>query len=81
MFDLSWLLIIVLAVLLLGPEELPTAIKALGKMWAKLRNFSQIIQIELDKTINDNEKKGSYSDQSNVAWIDLPRQRSPQKWD
>ncbi len=59
MFDLgTWgeiFIIIVAALVLIGPKELPTVLRALGRLIQKLKNMSAGVRREFDKYIHEGE--------------------------
>jgi sec-independent protein translocase protein TatB len=58
MFDIGWTEIALIggvAVVVLGPEEMPKALYALGKIVRKIRVLTSDIQKSLDKIVNETE--------------------------
>ncbi len=59
MFDLgTWgeiFIIVVAALVLIGPKELPTVLRALGRMIQKFKNLSAGFRREFDKYIHEGE--------------------------
>ena len=58
MFDLSWselLLIAVVAIVFIGPKELPGALRALGRWAGKARAMAREFQNNIDDMIRDSE--------------------------
>lgn len=69
MFDLgAWgeiLIIVVAALVLIGPKEMPEVLRACGKMVQKLRRLSAGIRQEINKYIHEGEFE-EYQKQVNV---------------
>lgn len=61
MFDLgSWgefFIIAVLALIIIGPKDMPGALRTAGRMIAKLRSFIANFQSEIEKTIQKIEQE------------------------
>lgn len=58
MFDVAWsemLVIIAVAVVVIGPKDLPKLLYAAGKFTRKVRVFTRDIQTSLDRIIHDEE--------------------------
>lgn len=58
MFDVGWsemLLVVAVAVVVIGPKDLPRALYAAGKFVRKIRIFTGDIQRSLDKIIHEEE--------------------------
>lgn len=58
MFDIGWTEIALIggvAVVVMGPEELPRTLYALGKIVRKIRAFTSDIQKSLDRIVNESE--------------------------
>lgn len=58
MFDLGWDelgLIIVLAVIILGPKELPTALRTLGRWTRRIRGMAREFQKHIDDVVREAE--------------------------
>lgn len=58
MFDVAWsemLVIIAVAVVVIGPKDLPKLLYAAGKFTRKVRIFTNDIQQSLDRIIHDEE--------------------------
>ena len=58
MFDVAWsemLVIIAVAVVVIGPKDLPKLLYAAGKFMRKVRIFTSDIQRSLDNIIHDEE--------------------------
>lgn len=58
MFDVGWTEIALIggvAVVLMGPEEMPKALRALGRVVRKFRMFTADIQKSLDRIVNEAE--------------------------
>jgi len=58
MFDLSWtelLLIAVVAVVFIGPKELPGALRTIGRFAAKARSMAREFQSNVDEMIRESE--------------------------
>lgn len=58
MFDLGWDelgLIIVLAVIILGPKELPTALRTLGRWTRRIRGMAREFQRHIDDVVREAE--------------------------
>ncbi len=58
MFDLSWselLLIAVVAIVFIGPKELPGALRALGRWAGKARTMAREFQNNIDDMIRESE--------------------------
>lgn len=58
MFDLSWtelLLIAVVAVVFIGPKELPGALRTVGRFAAKARSMAREFQSNVDEMIRESE--------------------------
>ncbi len=58
MFDLSWseiLVIAVVAIVFIGPKELPAALRALGKWTAKARTMAREFQNNVDEMVRESE--------------------------
>jgi len=58
MFDLSWtelLLIAVVAIIFIGPKELPAALRALGRWAGKARGMAREFQNSVDDMIRESE--------------------------
>lgn len=56
MFDIAWselLLVIVVAILVVGPKELPGALRALGRVIGKLRRTADEFRRQFEDTIRD----------------------------
>lgn len=55
MFDFAWshiLLLLLVAVIFLGPKELPVVLRYLGKIFAKLKQHREELQEYVDAAIN-----------------------------
>ncbi len=58
MFDVAWsemLVILAVAVVVIGPKDLPKVLYAAGKFMRKVRIFTNDIQRSLDNIIHDEE--------------------------
>ncbi|MDI1227054.1 MAG: Sec-independent protein translocase protein TatB [bacterium] len=58
MFDVAWsemLVIIAVAVVVIGPKDLPKLLYAAGKFTRKVKIFTHDIQTSLDRIIHDEE--------------------------
>lgn len=58
MFDLSWsemLVVLVVAVVVIGPKDLPRVLYTAGKFIRKIKIFTGDIQASLDKIIHEEE--------------------------
>ncbi len=56
MFDIAWselLLVMVVAILVVGPKELPGALRALGRIIGKLRRTADEFRRQFEDTIRD----------------------------
>lgn len=54
MFDFAWshiLLLLIIAVVFLGPKELPVVLRALGRIFAKLRHHREELQEYVEAAI------------------------------
>lgn len=47
------LVIIVIALLIFGPDKLPSALRSFGKVMGEIKKFKDAAQSEIEKTIND----------------------------
>ena len=60
MFDVGFaeiVIVLVLGLIVLGPERLPRAIKTVAYWWRKLRNHMHTLQAEIDKEIAETNVK------------------------
>jgi sec-independent protein translocase protein TatB len=58
LFDISWsemLVVLVVAVVAIGPKDLPRVLYAAGKFTRKIKIFTADIQKSVDKIIHDEE--------------------------
>lgn len=58
MFDIGWsemLLVGLVAIVVIGPQELPAALYGIGKIFKKFRKFSSDIQKSLDEILHEEE--------------------------
>ena len=58
MFDIGWsemLLVGLVAIVVIGPQELPAALYGIGKIFKKFRKFSGDIQKSLDEILHEEE--------------------------
>ena len=89
MFDLgTWgelFIIVVAALILIGPKELPTVLRALGRLIQKVKNLSAGFRREFDKYIHEGEFE-EYTKNMNVLGDmepetkkDKPQQKNPDK--
>lgn len=58
MFDLGWtemVVIVVVAILIIGPKELPAVLRTLGKWVAKARTLAREFQDSVNEAIRESE--------------------------
>ncbi|MEZ0259429.1 MAG: Sec-independent protein translocase protein TatB [Alphaproteobacteria bacterium] len=58
MFDISWsemLVVLVVAVVAIGPKDLPRVLYSFGKFTRKIKIFTADVQKSVDKIIHDEE--------------------------
>jgi sec-independent protein translocase protein TatB len=58
MFGIGWsefLVILVLAVVLIGPKDLPRLMYSAGKLFRKFKVFTADIQVSIDKIVHEEE--------------------------
>lgn len=74
MFDLGWseiALIAVLAVIVLGPKELPTAMRTVARWVRKARNLAGEFQRHLDDVVKEAELDDLRNDARRIARTDI----------
>lgn len=65
MFDFAWshiLLLLIIAVVFLGPKELPIVLRALGKIFAKFRHHREELQEYVEAAMTIPAEKTSVAD-------------------
>ncbi|MEL6746682.1 MAG: Sec-independent protein translocase protein TatB, partial [Pseudomonadota bacterium] len=58
MFDLGWselLIIAVVAILVVGPRELPKLLRTIGRVFGQVRGMARDFQRQMDQAIRDSE--------------------------
>lgn len=58
MFDIGWselLLIAIIAVIFIGPKDIPVAMRALGRMMGKARAITREFQASIDEVMRESE--------------------------
>lgn len=77
MFDLGWseiALIAVLAVIVLGPKELPTAMRTVARWVRKARSLAGDFQRHLDEVVKEAELDDLRNDVRRIAHTDIGRE-------
>jgi sec-independent protein translocase protein TatB len=77
MFDLGWselLFVAVIAVLVLGPKELPTAMRTLAKWVRKARLLASDVQRQIDDVVRESELEDLRREANKIAHTDIGRQ-------
>lgn len=76
MFDIGWselLVIAIVALVVIGPKDLPQAFRVAGQWMAKARNLAREFQSHVDDMVREsdlNEMKREFSDMTRVPEID-----------
>lgn len=74
MFDIGWsemLLVILVAIVVIGPKDLPRALHAAGKFMRKFRMFTGDIQKSLDRIMHEEELNEIIRDANKPGGDDL----------
>lgn len=83
MFDLgTWgeiLIILVAALVLIGPKEMPTVLRALGRMIQKFKNLSAGIRQEIDHYIHEGEFEEYTKDTNILGMMDKKEKNASKK--
>ena len=82
MFDLGWtemLVIAVVAILVIGPKELPAVLRTLGKWVAKARMLAREFQDSVNEAIRESEIEDMRKELESVKRIAEPAAPEPPK--
>lgn len=74
MFDLAWseiLIIVALAVVILGPKELPQALRAVGRFVRKVRKITGEVQRQFDDVMRETELDELKKEANRIARFDV----------
>ena len=77
MFDISWshiLAIAVVALLVIGPKDLPRVLRALGRWAGKARAIAREFQSSIDQMIRESELEEVRKEVEQVASTDVPHE-------
>lgn len=77
MFDLSWteiLVIMVVALIFIGPKDLPDALRTIGKWTAKARGMAQEFRNHVDDVIRESELNKVREEVEKIQNVDIGRE-------